>query len=417
MRKIVALFFLIASVIFAAYGADKKQIKQLKADIASAKDAIKNAVDMEKNDNNAQKKLNALEKSEQTIAKYLSQDEYRERKDLYLLLIDLVRKQYEAGNEKMYLKQKVDTAWYVRTGRRMFLTMEKFDSLDAKPNEKGVSEPSYRKKHGAFLAPYRENIKKGGIYFLKHKEWAEAWQCFDVYLESRNWKMFADQKNDSVDDRKVAYLSVVSAKEIPDLDKALKYSTEVLADTAKRENALMLLSELSLDKGDSALYVKYITEGFKQYPLSEYFFPRLIDYHTERGDYVRSEKYVDEALKKDSLNGLFLLAKHTVLMSMEKYDDALRYASLLQQRNDTLPKLNYNIGYIYNVKAQQTLKKTGVPYRHRMKEAQKYYRLLLPYMEKYREEKPEDRQRWYPILYDAYLNLNKGKEFNALEGK
>ena len=95
----------------------------------------------------------------------------------------------------------------------------------------------------------------------------------------------------------------------------------------------------------------------------------------------------------------------------------MRYASLLQQRNDTLPKLNYNIGYIYNVKAQQTLKKTGVPYRHRMKEAQKYYRLLLPYMEKYREEKPEDRQRWYPILYDAYLNLNKGKEFNALEGK
>jgi len=82
MRKIVVLFILIASVIVGAYGADKKQIKQLKADIASAKDAIKNAVDMEKNDNNAQKKLNALEKSEQTIAKYLSQDEYKERKDL-----------------------------------------------------------------------------------------------------------------------------------------------------------------------------------------------------------------------------------------------------------------------------------------------------------------------------------------------
>ena len=41
MRKIVVLFILIASVIVGAYGADKKQIKQLKADIASAKDAIK----------------------------------------------------------------------------------------------------------------------------------------------------------------------------------------------------------------------------------------------------------------------------------------------------------------------------------------------------------------------------------------
>lgn len=417
MRKIVVLFLLIAPVFVSTYAADKKQIKQLRTDIATAKAAIKNAVDMERNDNNAQKKLNALEKSEQTIAKYLSQEEYKERKDLSLLLVDLVRKQYEAGNEKMYLKQQVDTAWYVKTGCRMFLTMEAFDSLDAKPDEKGVSEPSYRKKHAAFLIPHRENLKKGGIFFLKHKEWTEAWKCFDVYLESRKWRMFADLENDSLDDRRVAYMSVVAAKEMADLNNALKYSAEALSDTAKRENALMLLSELSLSKADSTLYLKYITEGFKLYPLSEYFFPRLIDYYTERGDYVRSEKYVDEALKCDSLNGLFLLAKHTVLMSTEKYDDALRYAALLQQRNDALPILNYNIGYIYNVKAQQTLKKTGVPYRQRMKEAQKYYRLLLPYMEKYRKEMPDDRQRWYPILYDAYLNLNKGKEFNALEGK
>ena len=40
MRKIVVLFIFIASVIVGAYGADKKQIKQLKADIGICIDTI-----------------------------------------------------------------------------------------------------------------------------------------------------------------------------------------------------------------------------------------------------------------------------------------------------------------------------------------------------------------------------------------
>ena len=27
---------------------------------------------------------------------------------------------------------------------------------------------------------------------------------------------------------------------------------------------------------------------------------------------------------------------------------------------------------------------------------------------------PNDRERWYPILYEAYLNLNMGKKFDSL---
>jgi hypothetical protein len=50
-----------------------------------------------------------------------------------------------------------------------------------------------------------------------------------------------------------------------------------------------------------------------------------------------------------------------------------------------------------------------------MKKSQSYYKKLLPYMERYRKAMPDDRARWYPILYDAYLNLNMGDEFRALE--
>ncbi len=415
MRKIVFLSFIFLCLTMTAANDDAKNAKQLKTDITAAKTAIKNATDMEKNDNNAQRKLNALEKSEQTIGNYLSQEEYKERKDLHLLLIDLIRKQYEAGNEKMYLKQKVDTAWYVKTGRRMFLAIKTFDSIDAKPNDKGVAEPSYRKRHSEYLAPYRVNIMKGGLYFMRHREWAEAWQCLDMYLDSRIWPLFQDTAPDTIDTKRVAYMAMRAACELQDLDKARKYSKEALSNTTLNERGLTMLSNLSLAKKDSTLYIEYITKGFEKYPKSEYFFPRLIDYYTNKGDYESSEKYVDQALEKDSTNHLFMLAKHSLLMSTEKYDDALRYAYRLIQDNDTLPILNYNVGFIYYQKAQQALKQTGKPYRTRMKEAQKYYKFLLPYMEKYRKSAPDDRARWHGILYDAYLNLNMGKEFNALE--
>lgn len=415
MRKIV-LFFLIITCMM-AHGANDatKHAKQLKTDIATAKAAIKNATDMEKNDNNAKNKLAALEKSEQTMNKYISQKEYSDRIDLYQLRAELLKKQYESGNEKMYLKQKVDTAWYVKTGRRMFFAIEALDSMDALPNEKGEVELSYRKKHSEYLMPYRINIMKGGAYFVSHKEWAEAWQCLDLYLDSRKWPLFENAEKDVVRDKRVAFMSMYVAKELNDYDKIRKYSAEVLADTTRRERALTMLSDMSLAKGDSASYIKYVTEGFEKYSRSEYFFSRLIDYYTGKGDYVSSEKYVDKALKIDSLNSLFLLAKHGVLMAVGKYDNALSYAEKLMHNGDTLPVLNYNVGYIYYVKAQNALKKQGKPYRQRMKEAQTYFRKLLPYMEKYRKIAPNERQKWYSILYDAYLNLNMGKEFKELE--
>ena len=64
MRKIVFLSFAFLCLTMTAANEDTKKAKQLKADIVVAKTAIKNATDMEKNDNNAQKKLSALEKSE-----------------------------------------------------------------------------------------------------------------------------------------------------------------------------------------------------------------------------------------------------------------------------------------------------------------------------------------------------------------
>ena len=414
MRKIVFLFMTIVFLSVSAATNDSKQVKQLKNDIAAAKAAIKNAVDMEKGDNASKAKLTALEKSENTIRGYVSQQKLRDNKDLHLLLIELLWKQYEVGNNKMYLKQQIDTAWFVKTGRRMFAALETFDSIDAQPNSKGELQPSYRNRHCDQFSPYLDNIRLGGLYFVNHSDWQEAWQSFDLYLDSRNQPLFKQAQRDTTQYAATSYMALLAAKNLGDLEKAKKYADEAVRNMQRRESALMMLADLCNQKEDTAGYVKYLHEGFASFPQSEFFFPRLIDYYSAKEDYATAGRYADQALAVDSTNMFFMLAKHGVLMSLGQYDEALRYAYRLQQRGDKRAILDYNIAYIYYQKAQQAMKQTGKPYRARVDEAKKYYRTLLPYMERYRKSEPDDKQQWYPVLYDAYLNLNIGKQFNEL---
>ena len=119
-------------------------------------------------------------------------------------------------------------------------------------------------------------------------------------------------------------------------------------------------------------------------------------------------------MQKDSLNPLFLYAKHNILMYDKSYDAALKYGKKVLLQNDSLSAPNYNIGYIYYLRAQEALADKDKSVRQRMKEAQKQYKKSLPYMERYRALEPEDIQRWRPILYEIYLNLNMGDKFREI---
>ena len=39
----------------------------------------------------------------------------------------------------------------------------------------------------------------------------------------------------------------------------------------------------------------------------------------------------------------------------------------------------------------------------------------LPYLEIYRSMRPQDKERWAPLLYNVYLALNDEKKFTEME--
>lgn len=400
MRRIILIILSVLTINASSSILDNKKTRQMKYAVQAARTAIKNSKDLEKNEN--------------TIRGYLKDSLFVNNKDLRLVLFDLLKRQYEVTNEKMYRSEVIDTAAHSKVGKRLFLAAESLDSIDARPNSKGVSTPSYRKRNSQYLTQYRPNMLKGAIYFMSRKQWQDAWDQLDIYLSAPSNPLFSGVAQDTTHTSFAAFLAVMTAYKLNDKTKAENYFSQAIKYVPRREFMLRKMAELEVAQGDTAKYVDILTRGFRYFPQSEHFFPHLIDYYIGKGELQTALSFTDEALQKDSLNPLFLYAKHNILMYDKNYGEALAYGKKVLLQNDSLAAPNYNIGYIYYLRAGEAMANRDKSLRHRMKDAQKQYKKSLPYMERYRALEPEDVERWRPILYDIYLNLNMGDKFREI---
>ncbi|MBR0388557.1 MAG: hypothetical protein IJK37_00390, partial [Prevotella sp.] len=78
-----------------------------------------------------------LEQAEKLMTDLLKDSANQQNVRIYDIWLQSVEKQYLAINEKMYIKQKVDTAAFFNLAKRMFVVAEKLDSIDAKPDKNG----------------------------------------------------------------------------------------------------------------------------------------------------------------------------------------------------------------------------------------------------------------------------------------
>lgn len=126
-----------------------------KKEIAAARDQVKAGKD--------------LNKAQASMEKLLKDSANLGNKKIWVTLFDAVRKQYEQGNEKLYLKQKYDTAQLFNLGRQMFLIAQGLDSVEMVPNRKGKVDIEYRKAHAEYLKRIRPNIYNGGVWFCRRR--------------------------------------------------------------------------------------------------------------------------------------------------------------------------------------------------------------------------------------------------------
>lgn len=377
------------------------QINAQKKEISLAKDNIKKGTN--------------LEQAESCMANLLKDSANRNNEKIWLTLYEAQKKQYEQGNEKLYLKQDYDTAKLFLSVKKMFQTLEGLDSVDAQTDKKGRVKLVYRKKHAAMLDVHRRNLYNGGAYFVNKQNFKEAYNFFDMYLNCSIQPLFTGYKYDETDKNmpSAAYWAVYCGYKLQDPKATLHYAYWALKDTVHYQYMLQYLAETYKMEKDTMRYVSILEEGFKKYPRFPFFFPRLIEYYTKK-QYDSALSLCDKALQVNDSSTLFKFTKSSVLLSLKRYKECIDLCDSVIAKDSTILGAYLNAGLSYfnqAVEADKALKQTD----RQKKEIIQLYKKALPYLEKYRKMVPDEKGLWGLPLYTIYLNLNMGKEFDEID--
>ena len=352
-----------------------------------------------------------LDKAEKLMTDLLKDSANQDNKRIYEIWLQSVQKQYEQANERFYMKQKQDTAQFFNLVRRMFTIAFRLDSLDMMPDKKGRVEPELRKDVARDMIGYRPNLFYGGAYLVRKSDFQKAYDYFETYIDCTRQPLFTGYDQFFSEDRKdeASYWACYCGYRMNDPLLALRHREQALRDSSKRDMTFQYIAESWKTLKDDSMYVATLQQGFREYPTSNYFFPRLMDVYTHRGQNEAALATVDQALAADSLSELYLYAKSNVLMQLERYAESLAVTDKLLAINDKQADAYYNGGSAYlNIALRMD------PDRHK-KQIRKMYQNALPYMEKYRALAPQEKEKWGPALYRIYFNLNMGKQFDEID--
>ena len=393
MKKLHALALLFLIILTPCCYAQKKEISQAQTIVKSGKN---------------------LAQAEQQMRKLLKDSINQKNIKVWVILTEAVRGQYLAGNERMYLRQQQDTAALFKLALKMFGDYQSLDSVDALPDKKGRVHLKYRNSNSAFLNIYRPNLYNGGVYFLRKQNYKEAFSMIDAFLDCQRQPLFENYhyERDTLN-RTAAFWTVLCGYQTGDHEMALKYKDLALQDTLHLESCFQYLAEIYKQQGDKPNYEWSLVKGFECNPSSSYFFPRLIDYYNTSNQTERAMTIVNDALQTNDSSELFLFAKSNLLLNQGDYDECIAICDTLSARNDTLADAYYNAGVAYVNKAF-LLEKGKVDMKQR-KEIRQLYQKALPYMERYRALVPQEKDKWAAALYNIYLKLNMGKQFEEID--
>ncbi len=373
------LFSILASISFAQ-----------KKEISTARDQVKSG-----------KNLDAAEKS---MLKLLENPDNKNNEKIYRILNSSIQKQYEQLNEKIYLKQNVDSIAFFKTLQRAFNYAYLTDSII----------PQERKNYQPFLQKYLQNLYAGGIYLFRKEKFADAYELLDTYIESKNHPLFAQNSADFKSINSAAYRALSCGYRLNDFAKTVKHKEQAMNFRPGRIVALKYLSEI-YQKADSTYsdYVATLEDGFKSFPCEEYFFTRLINHNMNEHKMKESLEIADTAIVKCPNNHIYRYTKAHILLNMERYEDCIIAADSTIAISNEIADCYYIAG-IANVYLAEGLQEKAVKNKTIKQQMQNYYKAALPYFEEYRKREPNRKDKWGSPLYTIYLNLNKGKEFDEI---
>ena len=362
------------------------------------------------------KKSNNLNQAEQIMRDLLKDSANIDNDKVWNTLLDVLNKKYLNGNEALYLKRPCDTTLFYNNIAEMFKVAICFDSIQVKTNKPQKEINKSREKYANMLLSTRANLFNGGVFFIRKKDYNNGFDLLSLYITTAQHAIFSSYNLPQKDKYlpEAAYWTVFCGYKTQDANKALCYASLALTDSTHYANTLQYLADTYKMNRDTIRYEQTLKEGFDKYPLSPFFFSRLIAFYASEDNYAEGLNLVERALAIDSLNRSFRFAKSSILYHLKRYDQSIDICKSLLAEKDTTSGILLNIGLSYFNKAEYLSLKVGNVGKNKSK-INSLYTKALGYLEEYRKREPQDQDKWAVALYTIYLNLNMGKEFEEID--
>lgn len=353
------------------------------------------------------------------IVKCLGDTLLNSKPQLYQLAIALETKANDAENMKLYLNQKYDTAAFFNTTGKIVEYTCMLDNLERQLSPKNIEAKS--KKRQETLSAYYPNLYNGGMYFIKHKQWDAAHKFFSDYIElSRSPLLQAKNPMPMSKFARAAFWSMTACYEAKRYSDVFKYQDIAEADTANLNYVMQYEALAYLQLKDTTNYVLKLKEGIARTASTEFFFSRLTDYYNTVHDYHAAYLLNDSLLATDSTSTLYLYAQTIALFNMKEYDKCIDNTTRLVNIDSDNAEANYYLGicwYNKGIDFDATLvpDPTSKTYKAEKQKVNDMFRNAMPYLEKYRAARPDDKDRWQAPLYRIYFSLNESQKLKELE--
>ena len=347
---------------------------------------------------------------------------HADRVECYILAAECWKRVNDAENMKLYLKQKYDTVKFFSSIQQMFSLLEKADSLELQPDEKGRIRISNRKHSHDLLVPYRKNIFAGGNWYFRKGQMKEALPLFRTYIEASETSLFADDNFLHTDTLMpdVAYLAVHAAQMTQQNDLIIHYAPLALKADVRPQLVMEYLSKAYVALKDTANHYRVMWEGLHLYPEHTYFYSHLVDHLIEEGNYERGLEVTDSMIAWRDTVPLFHYAKSLLLLKLHRDWDAMKAAEACTNLDSTYVDAYYNKGIATLNLAVEYMETactdvTNPQCKRDIEIIRTLYQMAKYPMEKVRQLQPENKERWAAPLYRIYLHLNMGKEFDEMD--
>lgn len=416
-KKLILFLFALGLSVTGIYAQQKStQVWKKSATIKAFKSSMK-----EKNYSKAKSDIDDV------LGKY---DEAVGDAELYSLRADALNELIVAENRKIYLNQKPDTVKYFKLIYDMYdngLKCENAEQayIQSKAKKGKKQAPKYRYNVGQKMLSYRKNLLQAGKFFYKKHDYSNAYQYFDMYLDTKDSEVLTNKKGislvtDNNDVTEISSLATLSAYASNNHKGVLKYVEESLNDSSTKSQMLEIASRSSVVLNDTVSMLNFLEEGFKCYPEKEYFFVSLVKYYNSMKQYEKSiEKATVMTKLKPSQRDYWFVKGKTEMLS-GKYAEAIasfeKCVEIKADDAETYSSLGNIYLYFAHDKYNRFSSSVSDPdYASKKAEINDDYQNACNNFELAKKYDEQNTDLWLDGLREAYFKLNKGKELKKLD--